>query len=169
MFVIGPECAIVPGSCRSSEGRTAGIIVSDNVRDVYAKSAKSRTELKDNESEGDEQVQKAMKGMLPPLLDGMPSRHKIAPEISLCPSTRSKFTQIRTSYSHSEQQIVKEISTAVAARGDVEIAVNSLRMELSVGSIESQPTGIPLLRIRTPNMQCFQAESRAAGCALIPK
>jgi len=67
------------------------------------------------------------------------------------------------------QQIVKEISTAVAARGDVEIAVNSLRMELVVGSIESQPTGIPLLRIRTPNMQCFQAESRAAGCALFPK
>jgi hypothetical protein len=38
---------------------------------------------------------------------------------------------------------VKEISTAVAARGDVEIAVNSLRMELALGSIESQPTGIP--------------------------
>ena len=37
---------------------------------------------------------------------------------------------------------MKEISTAVAARGDVEIAVNSLRMELSVGSIESQPTGM---------------------------
>ena len=67
------------------------------------------------------------------------------------------------------QPIVKEISTAVAARGDVEIAVNSLRMELVVGSIESQPTGIPLLRIRTPNMQCFQAESRAGGCALFPK
>jgi hypothetical protein len=48
--------------------------------------------VKDDEFEGDEQVQKAMKGMLPPLLDGMPSRHKIAPEISLCPSTRSKFT-----------------------------------------------------------------------------
>ena len=50
---------------------------------------------------------------------------------------------VRTPYSHPEQQIVKEISTAVAARGDVEIAVNSLRMELAVGSIESQPTGIP--------------------------
>jgi hypothetical protein len=47
---------------------------------------------------------------------------------------------------------MKEISTAVVARGDVEIAVNSLRMKLAVGSIESQPTGIPLLRIRTPNI-----------------
>ena len=76
---------------------------------------------------------------------------------------------VRTPYSHPEQQIMKEISTAVAARGDVEIAVDDLRMKLSVGSIESQPTGIPLLRIRTPNMQCFQAESRAGGCALFPK
>jgi len=50
---------------------------------------------------------------------------------------------VRTPYSHPEQQIVKEISTAVAARSDVEIAVNGLRMKLSVGSIESQPTGIP--------------------------
>jgi hypothetical protein len=48
--------------------------------------------MKHDEFKGDEQVQKAMKGMLPPLLDGMPSRHKIASEISLCPSTRSKFT-----------------------------------------------------------------------------
>ena len=48
--------------------------------------------MKDDEFEGNEQAQKAMKGMLPPLLDGMPSRHKIALEISLCPSKRSKFT-----------------------------------------------------------------------------
>jgi hypothetical protein len=73
------------------------------------------------------------------------------------------------SYSHPEQQIMKEISTAVVARRAVEITVHGLRMKLTVGSIESQPTGIPLLRIRTPNMQCFQAESRAAGCALFPK
>jgi hypothetical protein len=51
---------------------------------------KSPTNCRRDEFEGDELVQKAMRGMLPPLLDGMPSRHKIAPEISLCPSTRSK-------------------------------------------------------------------------------
>ena len=31
------------------------------------------SDVKDDEFEGDEQVQKAMKGMLPPLLDGLPS------------------------------------------------------------------------------------------------
>src|SRR5207253_10353887 len=76
---------------------------------------------------------------------------------------------VRTPYSHPEPEIMKKISTAVAARGAVEIAVNGLRMKLSVGSIESQPTGIPLLRIRTPSTRCFQAESRAGGCALFPK
>lgn len=48
--------------------------------------------MKDDEFEGDEQVQKAMKGMLPPLLDGLLSRHKIAPQIRVRPSTRSNFT-----------------------------------------------------------------------------
>ena len=37
-------------------------------------------------------MQKAMKGMLPPLLDGLLSRHKIAPQIKVRPSTRSNFT-----------------------------------------------------------------------------
>jgi hypothetical protein len=48
--------------------------------------------VKDDEFEADEQAQKAMKRMLPCHLDGMPSSHKIALEISLCPSKRSKFT-----------------------------------------------------------------------------
>jgi hypothetical protein len=52
--------------------------------------------VKDHEFEGDEQVQKAMKGMLPPLLDGMPSRHNIAPEIGLCPSTMSWLTWLKS-------------------------------------------------------------------------
>jgi len=59
---------------------------------------------------------------------------------------------------------MKKISTAVAARGAVEIAVNGLRMKLSVGSIESQPTGIPLLRIRTPTGQ--GAPRRGAGTGI---
>src|SRR5215813_10780650 len=76
---------------------------------------------------------------------------------------------VRTPYSHPEQQILKEISTAVAARSDVEIAVDGLRMKLSVGSIESQPTGIPLLRIRTPNMQMFSGRVSSRGMCFVPK
>ena len=50
--------------------------------------------MKDDEFERDEQAQKAMKGMLPPLLDGIASRDMIALEIGLCPSTTSKFTSL---------------------------------------------------------------------------
>jgi len=41
-----------------------------------------------------------------------------------------------------------------------------LRMKFSVGSVESQPAGIPLLRVASLNTRCFDQESRAAGCAL---
>ena len=37
---------------------------------------------------------------------------------------------VRTPYSHPEQQIMKEISTAVVARCAVEIAVHGLRIKL---------------------------------------
>ena len=66
-------------------------------------------------------------------------------------------------------RIVKEISTAVAARGDVEIAVNSLRMELVVGSIESQPTGIPLLRIKNAKHAMFSGRVSSSGMCFVPK
>ncbi len=83
-------------------------------------------------------------------IDGQPEECAVI--IGNCVQRGGVVHLVRTPYSHPEQQIMKEISTAVAARGAVEIAVNGLRMKLSVGSIESQPTGIPLLRIRTPNM-----------------
>ena len=40
-------------------------------------------DVKDDEFEGDEQAKKAMKGMLPPLLDGMPIRHRMALETTV--------------------------------------------------------------------------------------
>ena len=72
---------------------------------------------------------------------------------------------VRTPYSHREQQIVKEISTAVAARGDVEIAVNSLRMELAVGSIESHPPATN----KNPNHAMFSGRVSSSGMCFVPK
>jgi hypothetical protein len=41
-------------------------------------------DVKDDEFEGDGPVPKALTGMLPPLLGGMPSSHKMAPKTSRC-------------------------------------------------------------------------------------
>jgi len=42
VFVIRPEYAFVPGLCRRSEGRTAGIFVRDKARDVLSEELKKK-------------------------------------------------------------------------------------------------------------------------------
>src|SRR5450759_534304 len=74
------------------------------------------------------------------------------------------------SYSDPERQDLRErFPQQSPRRAAVKISVNELRMKFSVGSVESQPAGIPLLRVMPPNTGCFIRESRAAGCALFPK
>jgi hypothetical protein len=54
-------------------------------------------------------------------------------------------------------------------RAAVKISVEELRMKFSVGCLQWQPAGVPLLRVTAPNTRCFRTESRAVGRALLPK